>query len=147
MTFERPGVLAPIGRPLRIALFSGNYNYTLDGANKTLNRLVGHLLDEAGFQVRVYSPTTSHPAFAPVGDLVSVPSAPIPLRPDYRMALGMPFWVRRDVEAFEPDVVHVSSPDPLGRRRLGWRAGADCRWWPASTPILTTISTTTPWPG
>ena len=30
-------------RPMRIALFSGNYNYTLDGANKSLNRLVGHL--------------------------------------------------------------------------------------------------------
>ncbi len=30
-------------RPLPIALFSGNYNYTADGANKALNRLVAHL--------------------------------------------------------------------------------------------------------
>ena len=29
---------------LRIALFSGNYNMTVDGANKALNRLVGYLL-------------------------------------------------------------------------------------------------------
>ena len=29
---------------LRIALFSGNYNYTRDGANQALNRLVGSLL-------------------------------------------------------------------------------------------------------
>ena len=29
-------------RPLRVALFSGNYNYTVDGANKSLNRLVDH---------------------------------------------------------------------------------------------------------
>jgi glycosyltransferase involved in cell wall biosynthesis len=118
MTLERPHVIAPVGRPLRVALFSGNYNYTLDGANKTLNRLVGHLLNEAGFQVRIYSPTTAQPAFAAVGDLVSAPSVPIPLRPDYRMALGMPARVRRDVEAFRPDVIHVSSPDPLGEAAI-----------------------------
>ncbi|WP_091743152.1 glycosyltransferase family 4 protein [Phenylobacterium immobile] len=118
MIVERPYAIAPAGRPLRVALFSGNYNYTLDGANKTLNRLVGHLLNEAGFQVRVYSPSSARPAFPPVGDLVSVPSAPIPLRPDYRVALGLPFWVRRDVEAFRPDVIHVSSPDPLGEAAI-----------------------------
>ena len=29
---------------LRIALFSGNYNYVKDGANGALNNLVGYLL-------------------------------------------------------------------------------------------------------
>ncbi len=38
---------------LRIALFSGNYNYVRDGANQALNLLVGHLL-RRGAQVRVY---------------------------------------------------------------------------------------------
>ena len=55
---------------LRIALFSGNYNYVRDGANQALNRLVGWLL-EHGAAVRVYSPTTKTPAFEPAGDLVS----------------------------------------------------------------------------
>src|SRR5206468_1291154 len=64
---------------LRVALFSGNYNYVRDGANQALNRLVGYLLDH-GVKVRVYSPTVEHPAFAPTGDLVSVPSVPIPSR-------------------------------------------------------------------
>ena len=32
---------------LRIALFSGNYNYVRDGANQALNRLVGYLLRQA----------------------------------------------------------------------------------------------------
>ena len=62
---------------LRIALFSGNYNYVRDGANQALNRLVGFLLRQ-GASVRVYSPTTDTPAFPPTGDLVSVPSVPIP---------------------------------------------------------------------
>jgi len=101
-------------RPLRIALFSGNYNYTLDGANKSLNRLVGHLQSTMGAQVRVYSPTGPNPAFAPMGELVSVPSVKIPFRRDYRLALGLPGAVRRDVEAFAPDLVHLSAPDLLG---------------------------------
>jgi glycosyltransferase involved in cell wall biosynthesis len=113
-------------RPLRVALFSGNYNYTADGANRALNRLVGHLEDREGAKVRVYSPTSPTPAFAPRGELVSVPSATLPLRRDYRIALGLPAALARDVAAFAPDVVHLSAPDPLGfaAQRLARRLGA-----------------------
>lgn len=40
--------------PLRVALFSGNYNYVRDGANQALNRLAEYLLRQ-GVAVRVYS--------------------------------------------------------------------------------------------
>ena len=50
---------------LRVALFSGNYNYVRDGANQALNRLVGYLLRQ-GVQVRVYSPTVAEPASVPI---------------------------------------------------------------------------------
>jgi len=105
-------------RPLRIALFSGNYNYTLDGANKSLNRLVGHLQSTVDAQVRVYSPTGPNPAFEPMGELISVPSVKIPFRRDYRLALGLPRALRRDVEAFKPDLIHLSAPDLLGSAAL-----------------------------
>ncbi|MET3667257.1 glycosyltransferase family 1 protein [Caulobacter sp. 1776] len=105
-------------RPLRIALFSGNYNYTLDGANKSLNRLVGHLESALGAVVRVYSPTGPRPAFPPTGDLVSVPSVKIPFRKDYRLALGLPEAVRRDILAFKPTLIHLSAPDLLGSAAL-----------------------------
>ena len=82
--------------PFRVALFSGNYNYTRDGANQTLNLLVGHLLDR-GVAVRVYSPTSSTPAFPPVGDLVDVPAIPLPFRADYKLARGLPAKVRADL--------------------------------------------------
>ena len=104
---------------LRIALFSGNYNYVRDGANQALNRLVGYLLRQ-GAQVRVYSPTVEHPAFPPTGDLVSVPSAAIPGRPEYRLALRIPKSVRSDIEAFKPNVVHVAAPDIVAHRALTW---------------------------
>ena len=98
---------------LRAALFSGNYNYTRDGANKALNKLVNHLL-ERGASVRVYSPTGSPPAFEPAGELVSVPSIPFPGRPEFRVALGLPAYIERDVRKFRPNIVHVSAPDWLG---------------------------------
>jgi glycosyltransferase involved in cell wall biosynthesis len=98
---------------LRVALFSGNYNYTRDGANKALNRLVGHLIDR-GAAVRAYSPTGRRPAFDPVGDLVSVPSIAIPGRTEFRIALGLPRNIAEDVRNFAPNLIHVSAPDWLG---------------------------------
>ena len=84
---EGPGfaiaVETPLSAPdmdvsdLRVAIFSGNYNYVRDGANQALNRLADYLLRQ-GAAVRVYSPTTKTPAFAPKGDLVSPPRRPDP---------------------------------------------------------------------
>ena len=104
---------------LRVALFSGNYNYVRDGANQALNRLVGYLLRQ-GVKVRVYSPTVAEPAFPATGDLVDVPAIPIPGRSEYRLPLALPARVRRDLAEFNPNVVHVSSPDIVGHRAVAW---------------------------
>lgn len=104
---------------LRVALFSGNYNYVRDGANQALNRMVGYMLSQ-GAQVRVYSPTTDTPAFEPTGQLVSAPSVPFPGRSEYRFPLGLPPRLRRDISGFAPNIVHVASPDVLGHRALTW---------------------------
>ena len=104
---------------LRIALFSGNYNITVDGANKALNRLVGYLLGQ-GAQVRVYSPTVDHPEMQPTGDLVSLPSVPIPLRSEYRLSSGVNARIKRDLAAFQPNILHVSAPDMSGHRAVTW---------------------------
>ncbi|MEG3175648.1 glycosyltransferase family 1 protein [Sphingomonas sp. RB3P16] len=104
---------------LRVALFSGNYNYTRDGANQTLNLLVGHLLSR-GVKVRIYAPTSRTPAFPPTGDLVSAPSIRIPLRGDYKLTRGMGHRVRRDLDAFAPNMIHVSAPDRLGHKALNY---------------------------
>lgn len=105
-------------RDLRVALFSGNYNYTRDGANQALNRLVGSLLAR-GAKVRVYSPKVATPDFPPTGDLVGLPNVPMPVkgRGEYRLPTGLGTAVKRDLEAFAPDIVHLSSPDPAAMRR------------------------------
>ena len=98
---------------LRVALLSGNYNYTLDGANIALNRLVAFLISQ-GAAVRIYSPVVEIPAFPAIGDLVGVRSLPIPGRPDYRLAYGMGGKIRRDLIDFAPNIIHLSAPDALG---------------------------------
>lgn len=100
---------------MRIALFSGNYNYLKEGANQALNRLVGYL-GRNGHRVRVYSPVTDTPAFEPEGELVAVPSIALPMRSEFRLACGLPNSIRSDIRRFAPDLFHVSAPDILGTR-------------------------------
>ncbi len=102
---------------LRIALFSGNYNYVRDGANQALNRLVDYLLRQ-GAAVRIYSPTVREPAFPPNGDVVSVPAIPVPQRTEYRAPIGIPRRVKRDVRDFRPNMLHIASPEILGHRAV-----------------------------
>jgi len=123
--------------PLRVALFSGNYNYVRDGANQALNRLVAFLLDQ-GVKVRVYAPTVATPAFEPAGDLISAPSLPIPGRAEYRVPLRLSGRLRRDLKRFAPDIVHVSSPDPLGHGAVAW---ARRRGLPAVASVHTRFET------
>jgi glycosyltransferase involved in cell wall biosynthesis len=120
---------------LRIALFSGNYNYTRDGANQALNRLVGSLLAK-GAAVRVYSPKVEHPDFPPTGDLVGLPNVPMPVkgRGEYRLPTGLSASVKRDLEAFAPNIVHLSSPDPAGHAALKWARAREI-------PVLASVHT------
>ena len=111
-------------RDLRIAMFSGNYNYVRDGANQALNRLADYLLRQ-GAGLRVYSPTTDSPAFPPKGELVSAPSIPIPGRSEYRATFMMPPSVKRDIRRFKPNVFHVASPDVLGHRAVSLARGME----------------------
>ncbi|WP_240047517.1 glycosyltransferase family 4 protein [Sphingomonas panacisoli] len=120
MTGDATVTIAGAGRPLRVALFSGNYNYVKDGCNQALNMLAAYLQDNHGAEVRVYSPTTATPAFDPVGTLVYAPAVTIPGRSEFKLAIGLSPRLRRDLAAFAPDIVHVSAPDFLGVAAQKW---------------------------
>jgi glycosyltransferase involved in cell wall biosynthesis len=109
---------------LRVAVFSGNYNYCADGVALVLNRLVGYLLGR-GVQVKVFAPTSKTPALKHAGELISIPSVTFPLNANYRVAWGIPRRVRRQIEEFQPQLLHLASPDLLGfaALRLARRMG------------------------
>ena len=119
---------------MRVALFSGNYNYLREGANQALNRLVRHLEEQGGHEVRVYSPVTDTPAFEPAGTLVPVPSIALPVRSEFRVALGLPRAAREDIRRFCPDIVHLSTPDILGTRAQSFAKRLD-------TPVIASLHT------
>lgn len=106
--------------PLRVAIFSGNYNYVVDGPVRALNRLVAHL-EARGHAALIFAPTTKTPAFAHSGELVSVPSIALPgSRREYRLGLGLSAGTRRRLEAFEPNLIHLAAPDWLGYAALNF---------------------------
>ncbi len=115
---------APEAAPRRVALFTGAYNHIADGVSLTLNRLVAYL-ERNGCEVLVFAPTVDNPPVKHAGKLAPVPSLPAPGRPEYRIALGMPPRLRKRFEAFRPDLVHIATPDLLGRQalRLARKAG------------------------
>jgi phosphatidylinositol alpha 1,6-mannosyltransferase len=114
-TFLRPGIAA---RSLRIALVTSSYNYIKDGVALTLNRLVAYL-EKQGIEVLIFTPVGKVPAFAYTGTVVPVPSVPVPLRPEYRLAFGLSHQATQRLLAFQPDIMHIAlAPDFLGYSAL-----------------------------
>jgi glycosyltransferase involved in cell wall biosynthesis len=118
--------------PLRIALFTGNYNHVEDGVSRTLGRLVGYLLDQ-GHDVLVFGPTIDDPLDQP-GRFVAVPSVAAPGRPEYRVSTRFPTRARREAARFAPHVVHIATPDVLGHKALRWARSLDI-------PVVSTYHT------
>jgi phosphatidylinositol alpha 1,6-mannosyltransferase len=103
--------------PLRIALFTGNYNYIRDGVALTLNRLV-RFLHSRGVEVLVFAPTGPKPAFDSFGTVIKVPAFPLPFRPEYLVATGLPTSARKTLAEFKPHLFHIAIPDILGYQAL-----------------------------
>ena len=103
----------------RTAIFTGNYNHIRDGVSLTLNRWVAFLLKH-DVEVLVFGPTIEKPALEHSGTLIAVPSIRLPGRPEYRFSSSFPKKVRDKLEAFDPDLVHIATPDYLGLKALKW---------------------------
>lgn len=104
---------------LRVALFSGNYNYVMDGPVRALNKLVAHL-ENRGHEVLVFAPTSKTSYLDHAGELVSLPSSAAPRRPEYRIALGLYGHAKKRLKDFEPNLIHVSAPDLGGLGALNY---------------------------
>ena len=104
---------------LKVAIFTGNYNHIRDGVSLTLNRLVSFLLKN-GVQVLVFGPTIKDPVIDHAGEFITVPSISLPGRPEYRISRSFPDAARKKVEDFDPDIIHIATPDLLGWKALKW---------------------------
>jgi glycosyltransferase involved in cell wall biosynthesis len=92
----------------RVALVTGNYNNVADGASQTLHRIVDSLT-ERGVEVAVVAPGDGD-QLPPPPLLFEVPSIPMPVQ-GYQIPLGLGRRARDQLERFDPQLVHVSSPE------------------------------------
>lgn len=104
-------------RPLRVALVTSSYNFIADGVALTLNRLVGWL-GRQGVEVKVFAPTGPEAVLVHEGELIPVPSLPLPGRTEYRLAFGLGREAKSRLLAFQPDLIHIAVPDLLGLAAL-----------------------------
>ena len=108
----------------KVALFTGNYNHIRDGVSLTLNRLVAYLIKN-DIDVLVFGPTIDEPALDHSGTLISVPSMKLPGRPEYRFSRAFPGKQRQKLREFNPDIIHIATPDLLGYKALKWAVKHD----------------------
>ena len=105
--------------PRRILLTSGSYHHIVDGVTLTLNRLVAHL-EAHGIEVMVVAPTANPSPMEPTGRFCPVPSVTLPGRREYRVSTIIPPRLRREIARFRPDLIHVATPDFVGRWAMGY---------------------------
>jgi len=101
---------------MKIALYAGTYVKDKDGAVKSIYQLVASFRKH-GHDVAVWSPDVSpqndHNGMA----VHNMPSIPVPLYPDYKIGF-FTAATRHQLDAFAPDIIHISTPDIIGRKFL-----------------------------
>ena len=101
---------------MKIALYAGTYVRDKDGAVKSIYQLVSSFRKN-GHEVTVWSPDVSARDNHNGLTVYSMPSVPIPLYPDYKLGF-FTNETRRQLNLFAPDIVHISTPDIIGREFL-----------------------------
>jgi glycosyltransferase involved in cell wall biosynthesis len=96
----------------RIAYFSESVLPWVDGVSRTLGHLFSHL-KACGRSFRVYSPIAPAPKYAWSENVRRVRSVPFPLYRDYRVSFPDWRWLRADLDAFKPELIHVCAPTPV----------------------------------
>lgn len=97
----------------RLVLVTGNYINVADGAALTLHRIVEDL-QARQVQVLVVAPDDADPVLIPPAQLITPPSVKLPVQ-GYRLSLGAGRHLEAALDEFSPQLVHVATPDLLGR--------------------------------
>ncbi len=100
---------------MKIAIYAGTYVKDKDGAVRSIYQLVDSLRT-SGHDVAVWSPDIS-PQEDPSLEVHRVPSVPVPMYSDYRFGFCHN-RIGQELDRFAPDLIHISTPDMVGRKFL-----------------------------
>lgn len=94
---------------MRIAYFTDTLPPQMDGTVRTVNHLI-QTLDEEGVKYWLFSAFKPGEEIAYSGRVRKVASIPFFLYTDYRVALPQFSRIDKDLDEFQPDLLHVTSP-------------------------------------
>ncbi|WP_028545996.1 glycosyltransferase family 4 protein [Paenibacillus taiwanensis] len=97
---------------MRVALLTDTYWPELNGAARTLKRWTQYLCKHH-VPIRVIAPMSQQP-LANEWHVNRVFSIPVAVYPDCRFALPNPSWIGRQLDLFNPSIIHVATPFSLG---------------------------------
>ncbi|MCF8384008.1 MAG: glycosyltransferase family 1 protein [Chlorobium sp.] len=101
---------------MKIALYAGTYVKDKDGAVRSIYQLVASFRKN-GHEVVVWSSDVSEQDNHGSLCVYRLPSVPIPLYPDYKLGF-FGSVTEKQLDAYAPDIVHISTPDIVGRKFL-----------------------------
>jgi phosphatidylinositol alpha 1,6-mannosyltransferase len=109
---------------MKVAYFTESLLPLVDGVSLTLARLFG-TLERADVEFLIFSPFVPGADLSWAGRVRRVRSVRFPLYADYRVSLPFSRRVRRELDSFQPDLIHVVSPTPMAvwAQRLAKRRG------------------------
>jgi phosphatidylinositol alpha 1,6-mannosyltransferase len=108
---------------LKVAYFAGTMKPGHDGVTRVLYKLIDSL-NVYGIDNIFFSPIIPLPGEQPT-EMYKVPSVTFPFYKDYRLAVGNHKTFEKQIEKFNPNLIHINSPCPLGYAAL--RYGLKCK--------------------
>ncbi|ANS73798.1 glycosyl transferase [Paenibacillus yonginensis] len=97
---------------MRLALFTDTFFPQTNGVALTLNRLTRHL-ERRGIEHLLFTPKSA-PEEQYAGSIRPIASIPFLLYPECRLALPNLPAIRKQLSAFQPDLLHMATPFNLG---------------------------------
>jgi glycosyltransferase involved in cell wall biosynthesis len=121
---------------VRVALITDTFTPQVNGVTTVLTRM-RDAIESAGLEVTVVGPRYPGNRNSANGSGLCIPSLPLPIYPAIRLSAPFSQRVKRHLDEFGPDVIHVPTEGPLGLlgRRYALRRGL---------PLITSFHTDFP---
>ncbi|MDR6224924.1 glycosyltransferase family 4 protein [Desmospora profundinema] len=97
---------------MKIALFTDTFPPQVNGVSLTLQRWAEHM-ERRQVETRIFVPRCTQEDPEAPGVLRSL-SVPLFFYPEHRLSFPNPFFIRRELREFRPDLIHVTTPFNMG---------------------------------
>jgi len=121
---------------MRIALFTDTYLPEVNGVARTLGRLVSHAAGR-GHQVALVTPRVSPGSAVHTVMHRQLWGVPVPVYPELKLARPLDRVGRRELERFQPHLVHVATESVVGASGARWAVRR-------GVPLITSFHTNFP---